>query len=185
LLANPFDCFVSVARWAIQGLDSLDATAITRNEWSTLSSSSANRSGRSKPPGYILDDQVGFILRQVYQKHALLFAEYVGDDITPTQWAVIAKLNEVGDCSQNLLGRMTAMDAATIKGVVERLIKRGYIEGSASPTDRRRLLLRLTLGGKKTFERRVAHAARVSVATLAPLKPQYRASLLRLLKQLR
>ena len=152
---------------------------------SSVSPPSAGKPGRPKSPSYVLDDQIGFILRQVYQKHALLFAEYVGDDITPTQWAVIAKLNEVGDCSQNLLGRMTAMDAATIKGVVERLVRRGYVEGSASPTDRRRLLLRLTLGGRKAFERRVEHAARVSIATLAPLKPQYRTALLRLLKQLR
>jgi MarR family transcriptional regulator, lower aerobic nicotinate degradation pathway regulator len=152
---------------------------------SALPSSSANRSGKSKALGYVLDDQIGFILRQVYQKHALLFAEYFGDDFTPTQWAVIAKLNEVGDCSQNLLGRMTAMDAATIKGVVERLIRRGYVECGPSPTDRRRLLVRLTAAGKRAFERRVEHAARVSIATLAPLKPHYRAALLRLLKQLR
>jgi MarR family transcriptional regulator, lower aerobic nicotinate degradation pathway regulator len=152
---------------------------------SSLSSSSTNRSAKSKAPGYILDDQIGFILRQVYQKHALLFAEYVGDDITPTQWAVIAKLSEVGDCSQNLLGRMTAMDAATIKGVVERLIKRGYVACAPSPTDRRRVLVSLSAPGRKAFERRVEHAAQVSIATLAPLKPQFRVALLRLLKQLR
>ena len=42
------------------------------------------------------------------------------------QWAALAKLAEVGECSQNLLGRLVAMDVATIKGVVERLVRRGF-----------------------------------------------------------
>jgi MarR family transcriptional regulator, lower aerobic nicotinate degradation pathway regulator len=133
---------------------------------------------------YVLDEQIGFILRQAYQKHALLFLAYFGDDFTPTQWAAIAKLREVGDCSQNLLGRLTAMDAATIKGVVDRLTKRGYIASSPSPTDRRRVLITLTAAGRKAYERCVGQALRVSTETMARLKPRDRAALLRLLKQL-
>ena len=48
------------------------------------------------------------------------------EDLTPTQWAALAKLRELGDCSQNHLGRLTAMDAATIKEVVDRLTVRGF-----------------------------------------------------------
>ena len=150
----------------------------------TPSPSSSSRPGRNKAPVYVLDDQVGFILRQAYQKHALLFAEYFGDDLTPTQWAAIAKLGEAGGCSQNLLGRMTAMDAATIKGVVDRLTKRGYVESSPSPTDRRRVLIALTAAGRKAYEGGVARALRVSSETLRALKPRERMLLLRLLKQL-
>ena len=62
---------------------------------------------------YILERQVGFILRQVSQRHTSIFAAKIGDDLTPTQWATLAKLLERGPCSQNLLGRQTAMDAAT------------------------------------------------------------------------
>jgi len=39
-------------------------------------------------------------------------------DLTPTRFAAMAKLLEHGSLSQNELGRMTAMDIATIKGVV-------------------------------------------------------------------
>jgi MarR family transcriptional regulator, lower aerobic nicotinate degradation pathway regulator len=146
----------------------------------------ARRPGRSKaaPAVYVLDDQIGFILRQAYQKHALLFVEYFGDEFTPTQWAAVAKLSEVGDCSQNLLGRLTAMDAATIKGVVDRLTRRGYIESSPSPTDRRRVLVRLTPAGRKAYDRGVGRAFQVTAHTLARLKPRDRATLLRLLRQL-
>ena len=140
--------------------------------------------GPAKTAAYILDDQIGFILRQAYQKHALLFVECFGEDFTPTQWAAVAKLNEVGGCSQYFLGRLTAMDAATIKGVVDRLMKRGYIESTPSATDRRRVTITLTAAGKKAYERCVGAALRVSSDTLLRLKPRDRTVLLRLLKQL-
>ena len=53
-------------------------------------------------PSYILDEQIGFILRQVWQRHAAIFARDIGINLTPTQWAALAKLAETGPCSQNL-----------------------------------------------------------------------------------
>src|SRR5580700_3264654 len=102
---------------------------------------------------YILDDQVGFILRQAQQRHTNIFASLMIDELTPTQWAVLAKLAECGPLSQNLLGRQTAMDAATIKGVIDRLGKRGFTATTADPADGRRLLVALTSEGAATYAR--------------------------------
>lgn len=135
--------------------------------------------------GYVLDEQVGFILRQVYQRHAALFAERFGDDLTPTQWAALAKLAEVGACSQNLLGRLTAMDVATIKGVIERLSKRGLVETKPDVEDRRRLVVSLSESGRSAYEAKVAVAADITSETLAPLTPAEREVLVGLLQQLR
>ncbi|MGH6741977.1 MAG: MarR family winged helix-turn-helix transcriptional regulator, partial [Bradyrhizobium sp.] len=88
------------------------------------------RSARPSKPSYILDQQVGFILRQVWQRHATIFAREIGINLTPTQWAALAKLTETGPCSQNQLGRLTSMDVATIKGVIDRLSARGLTETS-------------------------------------------------------
>jgi MarR family transcriptional regulator, lower aerobic nicotinate degradation pathway regulator len=85
---------------------------------------SPKRSVKPSRPGYILDEQIGFILRQVWQRHATIFAKEIGINLTPTQWAALAKLTETGPCSQNQLGRLTAMDVATIKGVIDRLTAR-------------------------------------------------------------
>ena len=82
---------------------------------------------------YVLDEQVGFILRQVSQRHATLFLEHMIEELTPTQFAALAKLHERGPTSQNRLGRLTAMDAATIKGVIDRLILRGFTETQPDP----------------------------------------------------
>jgi len=79
--------------------------------------SAGTRPGLGKPVRYELDRQVGFLLRQVSQRHGTIFAEGIGSDLTPTQWAALAKLHEIGPCSQNLLGRLTAMDGATVTHV--------------------------------------------------------------------
>ena len=75
---------------------------------------SPKRAVKPARPSYILDEQIGFILRQVSQRHATIFAQGIGINLTPTQWAALAKLNETGPCSQNLLGRLTAALAAVV-----------------------------------------------------------------------
>ena len=105
---------------------------------------SVKRGVKPLRPVYVLDEQIGFILRQVSQRHAMIFSRDIGAELTPTQWAALAKLAETGPCSQNQLGRLTAMDVATIKGVIDRLTARGLTETSADPEDGRRLRVSLT-----------------------------------------
>ncbi len=133
---------------------------------------------------YVLEAQVGFMMRQAYQRHSVLFAEMMGDAVTTTQWAALSKLHQVGDCSQNQLGRLIGMDVATIKGVVERLVKRGYLQIAPDLTDRRRLVLTLTDEGRATYARLAPVALAVSDATLAPLRPQDRDAFMHLLRAL-
>src|SRR6201995_2045637 len=142
---------------------------------------------RIKParPSYILDEQIGFILRQVSQRHAAIFARDIGINLTPTQWAALAKLSETGPCSQNQLGRLTSMDVATIKGVIDRLSARGLTETSPDPEDGRRLLVSLTRTGAQTAEKAAANALAISKETLAPLDTKERDTLFALLNKLR
>ena len=134
---------------------------------------------------YRLDEQVGFLLRQVTQRHAAIFASGIGIDLTPTQWAALAKLAEAGPQSQNLLGRQTAMDAATIKGVIDRLTRRGLTETCRDPDDGRRLLVALTPDGAAAVARAAPAALRITENTLATLTAPERRSLVRLLEKLR
>ncbi|MFZ5733364.1 MAG: MarR family winged helix-turn-helix transcriptional regulator [Pseudomonadota bacterium] len=140
------------------------------------------RKSAAKP--YVLDEQVGFLLRQVSQRHGVIFAEHIGSNLTPTQWAALAKLAETGPCSQNQLGRMTAMDVATIKGVIDRLTARGLTETSADPADGRRLLVSLTRAGQAVVEKTLPLAADITEETLAPLSAKERETLAALLAKL-
>lgn len=141
---------------------------------------------RRKPAAkaYVLDEQVGFLLRQVSQRHGVIFAERIGSNLTPTQWAALVKLAEAGPCSQNQLGRLTAMDVATIKGVIDRLTARGLTETSADPADGRRLLVTLTRAGQAAVEKTLPLAADITDETLAPLSAKERETLAALLAKL-
>lgn len=132
---------------------------------------------------YILDEQIGFILRLVNQRHIGIFGIEI-PNLTPTQFAVLAKLNELGAMSQNELGRATAMDAATIKGVVDRLAKRDLVFTSASTKDKRRLLVDLTEPGREIYRRAVPKAHELTRKTLAPLSAAERRKLQDLLTKL-
>lgn len=135
-----------------------------------------------KPP-YVLDDQIGYVLRRVTQRHLVIFSETI-PDIATTQFAVLARLAQPGPFSQNLLGRETAMDAAMIKGVVDRPAKQGLLATTADPVDRRRLTVALTNAGSALFARSRDGALAVSSQTLGPLSAQERATLLALLARL-
>jgi DNA-binding MarR family transcriptional regulator len=146
---------------------------------------SAKRNLKASRPGYILEEQIGFILRQVWQRHATIFAREIGNNVTPTHWAALSKLTETGPCSQNQLGRLTAMDIATIKGVIDRLTARGLTETSPDPEDGRRLLVSLTRAGQQLAEKAMPNALAITKETLAPLDPKERETLIELLSKLR
>ncbi len=132
---------------------------------------------------YVLDDQIGYVLRRVMQRHLVIFSETI-PSITTTQFAVLARLAQMGPLSQNLLGRETAMDAATIKGVVDRLAKQDLVTTAADPADRRRLTVQLTKTGAALFDSTRDAAIAVSSQTLGPLSKGERAALLGLLGRL-
>jgi DNA-binding MarR family transcriptional regulator len=134
---------------------------------------------------YVLDEQVGFILRQVWQRHSSIFSRDIGTNLTPTQWAALSKLAETGPCSQNQLGRLTAMDVATIKGVIDRMTARGLTETSQDPEDGRRLLVSLTRAGQQLAEKLAPNAIAITRETLAPLDAKEREMLMALLNKLR
>jgi DNA-binding MarR family transcriptional regulator len=146
---------------------------------------SLGASGQETGEPYVLDEQVGFILRQASQRHAILFAGRMGADITPTQWAALSKLHEVGPTSQNRLGRMTAMDVATIKGVVDRLMKRGFVRSTADEGDARRRFLALSDEGRAFVAANLAVAREITRETLGPLTEREQATFVALLEKLR
>ena len=139
---------------------------------------------RSALGGYRLEDQVGFHLRRAGQRHAAIFAEHITDALTPTQWAALVKLAEFDSLSQNLLGRETAMDAATIKGVVDRLLKRGFVATSPDPEDGRRMRVAITRNGLAALERGAGPATAITVETLKPLTTAERRQLVELLRRI-
>jgi DNA-binding MarR family transcriptional regulator len=96
----------------------------------------------------------------------------------------LVKLAEFESLSQNLLGRETAMDAATIKGVVDRLLKRGFVATAPDPDDARRMRVSITRDGCNAVERGVSAATAITAETLKPLDPAQRRQLVVLLRRI-
>lgn len=132
---------------------------------------------------YQLDEQIGFILRKVTQRHLGIFADNI-PELTPTQFAALAKLCELGQVSQNELGRRTAMDAATIKGVIDRLRKRGLVVTARDPNDQRRLFVQPTKEGRELYLSFEQAAHNITRETLAPLDPKEQQNFVRMLGKL-
>lgn len=135
--------------------------------------------------GYVLEQQIGFRLRKAHQRASEIFNTVMAPfDVTPTQFAALAKLDDVGPIAQNQLGRLVAMDPATIFGVVGRLAKRGLVESRVDAKDARVALVALTPEGRAAARRMKAVAAEVSARTLAPLSAKEAETLLRLIAKL-
>ncbi|TPW30611.1 MarR family winged helix-turn-helix transcriptional regulator [Pararhizobium mangrovi] len=133
---------------------------------------------------YRLEDQAGYMLRQANQRHVAIFGEHVGYKLTPTQWSALVRLKELAPCSQNQLGRETAMDIATVKGVVDRLVKRGLVRTAQDPNDGRRVVLSLSEEGEKTVQEMIPAATTATSETLSPLTTGERMLFLEMLHKL-
>lgn len=136
-------------------------------------------------PAYNVTEQIGHLLRRAHQRASAVFQETLDDPgMTPMQLAALMRLVDAGPVSQNQLGRETAMDPATIQGVIKRLEERGLILRRADPSDRRRTLLSASEAGRALAQSLIPSAERVSARTLEPLSEPERRALIALLKKI-
>src|SRR5216684_2602459 len=136
-------------------------------------------------PAYRLEDQVGFLLRRAYQRASSNLVDRIGPhDLTAPQFATLARLYERGTLSQNLLGRLVAMEPANIRDVVLRLKKRRLIMTRRNPGDGRLILVSLTPSGMSLVEELLPIEIECTAKTLAALNASERRLLYELLGRL-
>jgi hypothetical protein len=93
----------------------------------------------NSPVSYTFSEQVGHLLRKAYQRHLAIFQQNVGDSqLTAVQFVTLCALRDHGPSSQTELVKATAVDQATIRGIVDRLKapdrKTAAKSSAASPT---------------------------------------------------
>ena len=132
-----------------------------------------------------LDDDIAHLIRRAHQRASATFMAVLAvHNLTPAQYFALMRLRENGEVSQNLLGRMAAMDPATIQGVVQRLGRRNLISRVPDLKDRRRMRLQLTDEGTALVDGLRAGVDEMSDKILAPLKPEEQSNLRALLKRI-
>ena len=75
----------------------------------------------------------------------------VGLDLTSPQFAALSMISEYPRIDQATLAGLIAFDRATIGGVVDRLVSKGFVERLTNPKDRRAKVLTLTQSGQATL----------------------------------
>ncbi|EFG84583.1 transcriptional regulator MarR [Novacetimonas hansenii ATCC 23769] len=134
---------------------------------------------------YDLHEQIGHLLRRAYQRHTSLFQTVIPDDhLTSVQFAVLATVFREKEGSLIHIGRITAIDHATLRGICSRLKQRGLINIRGNPDDRRERLLSLSEEGMEMVRTYLPQAARVSELTLEPLDACERIAALHVLRKL-
>ncbi|NKB39048.1 MAG: MarR family transcriptional regulator [Gammaproteobacteria bacterium] len=146
-------------------------------------SKKSNKTG--KDGDYMLEQQIGHLMRKANQRHTVIFAAAMKEvDLTPMQFAVMAKIKDEEEVSQNLLGRLASMDPATVQGVVKRLAERDLIAAKPDVNDRRRHLWTLSKDGEKLLKKALPVAKQITESTLEPLSQSERQAFARTLKKL-
>ena len=150
--------------------------------------SRSNLQGTNLKPAqevHTLDDSIGYLLGRAYTEgHRNLHKELADLDLTPQQHVIIMKLHELGEASQNLLGRSVGMKPVTVHGIISRLSIGGLIEARGDDADRRLALLSLSPSGKALVAELVRRAQVASAKSLVALSASEKATLRRVLRKM-
>lgn len=134
---------------------------------------------------YVVTRHVGHLLCRAYQRHLAIFQNISEDlNLTSMQFVTLCALSHQAPCSQRDLIEATAIDQATIRGVIDRLQARDLIHVQCDECDGRKVLMSLTGQGEDLLAAMLPPGPVISEQTMAPLNPAERVALLYLLRKL-
>ncbi|MCK8784298.1 MarR family winged helix-turn-helix transcriptional regulator [Roseomonas sp. NAR14] len=141
--------------------------------------------GAAALEGYDFAQQIGYLLRRAYQRHLAIFQRLSADPhLTSVQFVTLCALHDLGPGTQTDLIRATGIDQATIRGIIERLRRRGLLAALADAGDRRKVILSLTPAGRALLSAMIPSVRRITEETLGPLNPAERMAALYTLRRM-
>jgi DNA-binding MarR family transcriptional regulator len=131
------------------------------------------------------NDCIFHLLAKASQAGTRYWKKVVGDlGVTAVQAKVLAHMNNLDSINAGELGRMTALDSATLTGVLDRLEKMALISRTPTPEDRRVMSIRLSKQGKTLAGTLLERMPQANETFLASLTDAESSTLRQLLKQL-
>jgi DNA-binding MarR family transcriptional regulator len=130
---------------------------------------------------FALTSAPGHLIRRAQQRHATLWREAIGDDLTSIQFAILAALESDPRLDQRGLGERISLDTSSLAEVCARMVKRGLVSRERDPADGRRNVLVVTKEGAATLRRTRPKAEQVGRLLFDDLSAAERKELLRLL----
>lgn len=134
---------------------------------------------------YIIEDQVGYLLRRVYYHHLSIFQKSLDETrLTSVQFSVLYAVNKLKECSQKELVVETGIDQATIRGIIQRLKDKHLISQNPDQQDKRKVLIHMTDQGEEELKLAIPVAEKITDLTLQTLNPAEEIALKFLLKKI-
>lgn len=134
---------------------------------------------------YIIEDQIGYLLRRVYYHHLAIFQQSLDETrLTSVQFAVLYTVSKLKECSQKELVEETNIDQATIRGIIHRLKDKHLIYQDIDQLDKRKVLIHLTEQGQEELKLAIPIAETITDLTLDALNPAERIALKFLLQKI-
>ncbi len=100
-----------------------------------------------------LDDSLNFSLVRVVNKLRWHIGRQLKQfDMTSEQWVVLARLNEQDGLNQKELAEKILKDQANTTRILDKLVKKGWVQRLDSLDDRRAYLIYLTDEGRRMVE---------------------------------
>jgi DNA-binding MarR family transcriptional regulator len=124
----------------------------------------------------------GYLLRRNHQRSVDIFNRIVGDDITRQQFGTLFALHQQPGASQRDLVEATGVDKTTLKVVLGRLVKRGWVKRDRDREDTRAWTMYLTDEGSQLLLDRIEKVREAQAEILKPLLPEDRLILMSLLR---
>src|SRR5215207_7461341 len=121
------------------------------------------------------------LLHRARQRADSLFADRVGDTVTPRQFAVLQAVAEADGLSQTGIMAATGIDRSSIADLVRRLVSHGWLQRRRTKRDARLYAVRLTPDGRRVLALAVPAARATEEALLSPLSSAQRPAFVRAL----
>lgn len=128
----------------------------------------------------------GHLARRFQQIAVAIFyaeVEAAGCDLTPVQYAALARIADAPGLDQATLAGLIAYDRTTIGGVVDRLVEKGLVAREISRKDRRARELRITDTGAAILKKIAPAVAETQRILLSGLGEREAAQFMKLLKK--
>jgi DNA-binding MarR family transcriptional regulator len=111
--------------------------------------------------------------------------EFVKTKITLPQFLILHFLFQEGASKMTALARFVNVSTAAMTGIVDRLLKSGYVSREHNPLDRRIVKVKLTAKGSEFFKKVNQERRRMMISIFSKISERDRSDYLRILTQIK
>lgn len=130
-----------------------------------------------------LFDQPGHLLRRAHQIALGVYADKVGQEVSPREYAILKMIHETPGIDQVSLSGLIGVDTSSTALSAAKLAQRGLIKRSPSTKDKRQLSLTLTRKGLTWLHKTAQGVQSMKDVLLSSLDPKEQELFLDLLKK--